>query len=313
MRRLMVLSKEQLMEEAALLQKEIDELNKLKQYLYTNQTGMEQIPERRKPTNTGLRVSNVTNRLSVPTISNMSAAGVYYKPGEDVYRLNKNTERLAPLPQKSLSLARMSINTTSKDSIPNSGRKRRSISRERSMDSLDARQRKLYEQVRRVEPEKNEKKPLPAHIDPEIYSRLTKRKSITQDIIDKNVKATELLRNYFDQEADTFKQKKQLTTGFTFAQDRRFELSQQNINTSSAESLKLKAPANFLPRVALLPPVKQAAEERKASPSSDPKFVDKFEQRKRLFYGAGLMKDLIGRDSPGLVYDIDRVTGTMGN
>jgi hypothetical protein len=35
-RRLMILSKEQLVDEAALLQKEIDELNKLKQYLYNN-------------------------------------------------------------------------------------------------------------------------------------------------------------------------------------------------------------------------------------------------------------------------------------
>jgi len=32
--------------------------------------------------NTSLRLSSITNRLSVPTISNMSAAGVYYKPDE---------------------------------------------------------------------------------------------------------------------------------------------------------------------------------------------------------------------------------------
>ena len=42
--------------------------------------------------------------------------------------------------------------------------------------------------------------------------------------------------------------------------------------------------------------------------------MDKFEQRKRLFYGSSLMKDLVGRDSPGIgLYDIDKVTGTIGN
>lgn len=41
--------------------------------------------------------------------------------------------------------------------------------------------------------------------------------------------------------------------------------------------------------------------------------LDRFEQRKKLFVNRALQQDHLGKDSSGILYNLDSVTSTMGN
>jgi hypothetical protein len=132
--------------------------------------------------------------------------------------MKRNTDRLAPLPPKSLSVARISLASQSKDSIGDSTKKYTYISRDVSQDAIDYKQRRMLREAMRRQ-EKEKKIPLPAKIDPDVYNRLTKRKSLTQDIIDETVQRNEIFKQYWqEQDANTRKKK---FAPFTFSQDKR--------------------------------------------------------------------------------------------
>ena len=132
--------------------------------------------------------------------------------------MKRNTDRLAPLPPKSLSVARISLASQSKDSIGDSTKKYTYISRDVSQDAIDYKQRRMLREAMRRQ-EKEKKIPLPAKIDPDVYNRLTKRKSLTQDIIDETVQRNEIFKQYW-QEQDAKTRKKKFAP-FTFSQDKR--------------------------------------------------------------------------------------------